>query len=103
MCDDYLESHARRIYSAAISPERAAAYELGRHPMAGWKLPEGRFIVRDVCFNRWRGLDTVEKVRPALSILTDAGGVRQVEERKQSVGRRSNVYLINPKLRGRAA
>jgi hypothetical protein len=29
--------------------------------------------------------------------------VRQVEERKKSVGRPSNVYLINPKLRGRAA
>jgi hypothetical protein len=86
LCDDYLESHARRIYSAAISPERAAAYELGRHPMAGWKLPEGRFIVRDVCFNRWRGLDTVEKVRPALSILTDAGlgtaGRGKEEERR---------------------
>ena len=28
---DYLESHARRIYSMIVSPERQAANELGRH------------------------------------------------------------------------
>ena len=38
---DYLESHARRIYSMIVSPERQAATELGRHLAAGWKSTEG--------------------------------------------------------------
>jgi hypothetical protein len=40
---DYLESHARRIYSMIVSPERQAATELGRHLAAGWKRAEGMF------------------------------------------------------------
>ena len=53
---EYLESHARRIYSMIISPERQAAAELGRRLAAGWKRIEGIFAVRDVYRNEWRDL-----------------------------------------------
>src|SRR5262249_6297402 len=68
---EYLESHARRIYSMIISPERQAAAELGRRVADGWKRPEGMFTVRDVYQNDWRGLETPDAVRRAISILED--------------------------------
>jgi Protein of unknown function (DUF3987) len=45
---EYLESHARRIYSMIISPERQAAAELGRRLQGGWKCDEGTFTVREI-------------------------------------------------------
>lgn len=96
---EYLEAHARRVYSMIISPEKAAAAELGRHLAAGWKRAEGTFTVRDVYQNDWSRLDTPERVRPALEILKDAGWVRQIEsERPTGPGRPSEIYSINPRL-----
>ena len=56
-----------------ISPQLRAAAELGRRLQNGWKHQEGIFATRDVYINGWSGLDTVDKVRPSLDILTDAG------------------------------
>ena len=66
----------------------------------GWKRKEGVFTVRDVYQNDWRGLDTPEKVRPALEILLDASWIRQVETGKHT-GRPTEIYAINPRLEGR--
>jgi putative DNA primase/helicase len=76
---DYLESHARRIYSMIISPERQAAAELGRHLAAGWKDTEGMLTVRDVYQNDWRDLSTPDAAGRALAILQDAGWVQPAE------------------------
>jgi hypothetical protein len=97
---DYLESHARRIYSMIISPERQAAAELGRRLHAGWKGKEGVFSVRDVYQNDWRDLSTPDAVRRALGLLQDAGWVR-LADLPQSTGRPSEIYVINPKVTGR--
>ncbi len=98
---DYLESHARRIYSMIISAERQAAAELGRRLAAGWKSIEGIFTVRDVYQNDWRGLTTPEGVRRALAILEDAGWVRLLSlENKANGGRPSELYAINPRVQG---
>ena len=96
---EYLESHARRIYSMIISPERQAAAELGRRLAAGWKRSEGIFTVRDVYQNDWRGLATPDAVRRALAILEDAGWVRLLTlENKTNGGRPSELYAINPRI-----
>jgi len=94
---EYLEAHAHRVYSMIISPERAAAAELGRRLAEGWKRAEGTFTVREVYRNDWSRLDTPERVRPALEILEDAGWVRQIESERPT-GRPSEVYAINPRL-----
>ena len=94
---DYLESHARRIYSMVISPEVQAASELSRHLAAGWKREEEMFTARDVYRNAWRGLSTPEAVRQALGILTDAGWLRP-SELKEGKGRPTELYLMNPKI-----
>jgi hypothetical protein len=98
---DYLESHARRIYSMIVSPERQAAAELGRHLAAGWKREELKFTVRDVYQNDWRGLTAPEEVRRTLPLLEDAGWVRRIEF-YPGTGRPSEGYAINPKLPWRA-
>jgi Protein of unknown function (DUF3987) len=96
---DYLESHARRIYSMIISPERQAAAELGRHLASGWKRSEGTFSVRDVYQNDWRGLATPDAARRALAILEDAGWVRLLHfESKTAGGRPSELYASNPRV-----
>jgi putative DNA primase/helicase len=95
---DYLESHARRIYSMIVSPERQAANELGRHLAAGWKHAEGIFTVRDVYRNEWHGLTTAEAVRRVLPLLEDAGWVRSVEMPFRKEGRPSEIYFVNPNV-----
>jgi hypothetical protein len=100
---EYLESHARRIYSMIISPERQAAAELGRHLATGWKCSEGIFAVRDVYRNEWRDLGTPEAVRRALPFLHDAGWIMPAEaETRPGEGRPSEMWLINPKLQRKA-
>jgi Protein of unknown function (DUF3987) len=96
---DYLESHARRIYSIIISPERQAAAELGRHLAAGWKRTEGMFTVRDIYQNDWRALATPDAVHRALAIVEDAGWVRLTPlEIKTTGGRPRQLYAINPRV-----
>jgi putative DNA primase/helicase len=98
---DYLESHARRVYSMMVSPERQAAAELGRHLKAGWKRTEGLFTTRDVYRNNWTGLNEPGRVRAALDILSDAGWIRPVDI-AQPIGRPTERYAISPKLAGGA-
>ena len=95
---DYLESHARRIYSMILSPERLGATELGRHLAAGWKRAEGMFTVRDVYRSEWRDLTTPEAVRRVLPILEDAGWVQLAEMQYRKEGRPSEICLVNPKV-----
>jgi len=98
---DYLESHARRIYSMIVSPERQAAAELGRHLADGWKRDEGMFTVRDVYRNEWSGLTSPDAVRRTLPLLEDAGWVRPTES-DAATGRPSELYLVNPRLARRS-
>ena len=95
----YLESHARRIYSLVISPQRRAAAELGRRLQEAWKRQEGMFTVREVYVKGWSGLDTPEKVRPALEILIDANWIRPSDPGKGTAGRPSEIYAISPRLK----
>ena len=97
---NYLESHARRVYSLIISPAAQAAAELGRHLKDGWKREEGVFTVRNVYIKGWRELGTPDRVRAALEFLEDRGWVRAVEI-ERTCGRSTEMYAINPKLAGR--
>jgi putative DNA primase/helicase len=98
MCE-YLESHARRIYSMVISPERQAAAELGTRLKQGWRRDAGQFTVRDIYNNGWRGLGTPEAVRKVLPILEDAGWICLVPPLSNPErGRPSELYTINPKI-----
>jgi putative DNA primase/helicase len=98
---EYLESHARRIYSCIISPETRAARDLARHIRYG-DLSE-QFKTREFYLKGWSGLDTPERARAALAILEDAGWVRRTESLAMATGGRpSELWVVNPKARNHA-
>lgn len=94
---EYLESHARRVYSCVVSPEMHAAHELARHVRAGDLA--ATFSTRDVYQRGWSGLDTPGRARAALDILEGSGWLRRRKEELSGGGRPSEVWDINPRLK----
>jgi putative DNA primase/helicase len=94
---DYLESHARRVYSCIVTPQLRAARELAdkiKHRKVG---ADGFFSCRDVYLKGWSGLDSAEAVKLAAEVLQDAGWVRDLSgESGPFGGRPSNRYEVNP-------
>lgn len=93
---EFLEGHARRLYSSALNPALAAARELGRHLACG-DLPDP-FTAREVYRHHWRLLDA-ERTRAALEYLGALGRVRH--EVRETDGRTGEVWLLNPALKRR--
>ena len=93
---EYLETHARRVYSCVTAPETGAARDLAGH-VRNRDLPE-KFKTRDVYLKGWRGLDTPERARSALFFLEDAGWLRRAEgPTSPGGGRPSELWAVNPK------
>jgi hypothetical protein len=91
---EYLESHAARLYSIAVAPERRLAKPLLRR-LIQWPK-EKPIRVRDICRNCWSGLDDDEVEARVLEMLADAGWVRAVPVRPVS-GRPTVNFLIHPR------
>ncbi len=97
---DYLETHARRMYSCMTTPALHAARELAdkikqRHVGA----KDGFFSCRDVYVKCWSGLENPEIVKPALEVLRDAGWVRELPgEPGPFGGRPASRFQINPRV-----
>jgi Protein of unknown function (DUF3987)/CHC2 zinc finger len=96
---EYLESHARRVYSCIVTPQLRAARELAdkikRHKVGA----DGFFSCRDVYLKGWSGLDSPEAVKQAAEVLQDAGWVRDLSgESGPFGGRPSNRYQVNPRV-----
>jgi hypothetical protein len=85
---DYLESHARRIYSCIVTPRVNSARELARRIKEGDLHAE--FTCRDVYRKGWTGLDTSEATKQAVEVLEDANWIRPV------AGSKSALYEVNP-------
>jgi hypothetical protein len=100
---DYLESHARRVYSCVVSPQLRGARELAAHIKKKhvWNREDGFdwFTARDVYIKGWTCLDGPEAVRAAAAILEDAGWVRTARaETRAGGGRPSTRYEVNPEI-----
>lgn len=94
---NYLEAHARRIYSAVLRPDTAAARELVKHLQRG-ELPD-RFTLREVYRKGWAGLGTKEDAEAATEILCDLGWIRPNAETGRTPGRpASPTFEMNPKI-----
>lgn len=93
---DYLESHARRIYSMATTIANQAAMKLAK------KIQEGEllncFSLRDVYRKHWSLLDDKEIIKKACVELIEANWLRQSKSATEIGKPKNNVYLINPKI-----
>jgi putative DNA primase/helicase len=91
---EYLESHAARLYSIAVAPERRLTKPLLMR-LIDW--PKDKPIrVRDIVRNCWSGLDCEESVAPVMELLADAGWVRAVPIRPPS-GRPTVNFVLHPR------
>ncbi len=98
---EYLKPHARRIYSAKLSPERNSAILLAKRLREGWRVKEGYFSLRDVYYNNWASLSTPDEVRAGLRILEDASWVRKNPRPSEAGrGRPTELWSINPRIYG---
>jgi putative DNA primase/helicase len=91
---EYLESHARRIYAPAVSPDMDAARALSKRIRQG-HAADG-FSMRDVYNAGWSGLSTRDNVAAAVAVLIDHDWIRAIEER--TPGRTRTIYRINPSV-----
>ncbi|MDD1608126.1 MAG: DUF3987 domain-containing protein, partial [Methylococcaceae bacterium] len=94
---DYLETHARRIYAMAESPEHAAAVRLADKIKA--KSVPNPFTSKMVYDKGWHGLKDKQEVEAACNILIDENWLRMQRKPKPLTGRPpAPDYHINPFL-----
>ena len=91
---DYLEQHARKIYSPELQPDVTAAHRLAAKIKAG-DIQDGQ-TVREIYRCQWSGLTNAESVSAGLGILIECGWVRM--EQAETGGRPSDVLHIHPDL-----
>jgi putative DNA primase/helicase len=85
---EYLESHARRIYSHATRPDIDAAKALLKR-LAGGKLT-APFKTRDVYIKGWTGLETPQKAQAAIDLLREYNHLNEYEV--DTGGRPTRMY-----------
>ena len=91
----YLESHAHRIYGAAINPVIQNAKTILERRK---KLPS-TFKARDIRDKGWAGLSETSDIKSALFELMETGHLFQVDhETSHQGGRPGRSYYWNPKL-----
>jgi len=90
---DYLESHARRAYGAAMQNDTIPA-KLILSRIRRAELPS-EFTARDVYRPRWAGLVDPETVKAGLDLLADFDWIST--ETSMTGGRPKVVYRVNPR------
>jgi putative DNA primase/helicase len=93
---EYLESHARRVFSFATRPDVEAAKTLLKRLESG-KL-DGTFKARDVYQKGWAGLETSPKAQSAINLLLEYNHL--TEEEIPTGGRPTIYYHYRGKGRG---
>jgi hypothetical protein len=89
---EHLREHAKRLYGAALQPDREAARTLWKRIKDG-RL-DHRFTTRDAYRKQWTGLTNATEAKGALAVLLDHGLI--VPETVQTGGAPSEVWVVNP-------
>ena len=92
---EYLESHARRVYSGAMLPGMEAAREIIRHIKLG--DIKDRCKPKDIYRPQWSRLTTPDEVRAGLEILIEYDWL--MVEKVTTGGRPSEIIQLNPKMK----
>jgi hypothetical protein len=95
---DFLEAHARRVYSYAARPDFDAAKTILAKLRTG-KLPI-EFTGRDVYRPGWSGLTTADEAQAALRVLIDFKHIREKPTASHEFGRPSITYQAHPSTKG---
>lgn len=95
---EYLESHARRLYSVAINPDAALAKLVAKKILGGDLKP--RFALRDVYRPQWTGLANRDAALRAVHVLVDLDWLAEVRE--TTPGATRTIYEVNPKVYAQA-
>jgi len=94
---EYLESHARRVYSCVTTSRMRGARELADKIKQKKVGANGSFTCRDVYLKGWSGLDTPEAVKLAVEVLEHAAWVRPLDTDPGPFGGRpTSHYAVNP-------
>jgi len=92
---EYLESHAARLYSVAVAPERRLAKPLLRR-LIDW--PSDKPIrVRSIAEKGWSGLSDAEVVGSVMELLIELGWLRAVPVVPTAGGRPTTDFVIHPR------
>ena len=91
---EYLESHARRIYSPVTAPEVDGANIILRKIKSG--VLQNEFTQREVERKKWSGLTEMQTVAGAMLLLLDHGYLiaRQIETK----GRPKTIFRANSRI-----
>jgi putative DNA primase/helicase len=95
---EFLEAHARRVYSYAARPDFDAAKTILGKLRSG-KLPI-EFTARDVYRPGWSGLTTAEEAQAAIRVLIDFKYIREKPMEPHEYGRPSTTYQAHPMTKG---
>lgn len=88
---EYLESHARRVYSVATRPNIDAAKTLMKR--LSTNKPNKSFTTREIYRKGWTGLETPAKAQAAIELLVDYGHL--LESEIITGGRPTKIYTLN--------
>ena len=91
---EYLEHHARKIYSGELNPGVASAHLLANKIKQG-AVQDGD-SVRDIYRKQWSGLTTAVDVMTAIQPLIQVSWVRV--ENVHTGGRDAEIVRLNPEL-----
>lgn len=92
---EYLESHAGRIYGAAVIPGMEAAREIIKH-IRRRAIKDGASI-RDLWRPQWSRLTTSEEVKAGLLVLENYDWL--TIEKRETGGRPSEIIRLNPRIK----
>ena len=91
---DFLEAHAKKVYSSAMNPGVKAAHALAKKIKAG--AVKDKASLRSIYRHHWALLDTIDKLESAISVLEECGWVRVETMRVASTT--TDRIRINPML-----
>lgn len=94
---EFLERHARKVYSDELDLGAGAAAALADRIEKG-QIPD-HSSTRDLYRHGWTGLTDPERVRAGLTVLVGVGWVRIVDVVDPAGGRPSEVIRLHPELR----
>lgn len=93
---EYLETHAKRLYASIAAPDAATARRIIAKIRSG-ALP-ATFTAREVWKRGWAGLADLEQVKAGFKLLAERDWL--IETRKDTGGRPSFEYQLNPRTEG---